>query len=139
MIANDLDTLSEVQNDLIQNVVSEIPNGSQIAIAIIENGQSKFFGFRKYQDSISIVKNHDRIFEIGSITKVFTSTLLANFVMNDRVALTDDISEYLNFKLHKNPKISFEQLATHTSGFPRIGGLHDQTFCRRTCSRQCPG
>ena len=39
--------------------------------------------------------NGDTIFEIGSITKVFTSLVLADMVQNGEVALTDPVAKYL--------------------------------------------
>ena len=63
------------------------------------------------------------IFEIGSISKVFTSLLLAQTVMEGKAALTDPISKYLPPGLKLDPKvagITLEQLATHTSGLPRL-------------------
>jgi CubicO group peptidase (beta-lactamase class C family) len=63
------------------------------------------------------------IFEIGSISKVFTSLLLAQTVIEGKAALTDPISKYLPADLTLDPKvasITLEQLATHTSGLPRL-------------------
>ena len=39
--------------------------------------------------------NGDTMFEIGSITKVFTSLLLADAVERGEVALTDPVAKYL--------------------------------------------
>lgn len=63
------------------------------------------------------------IFEIGSITKVFTGLLLAQAVVERRVALDDPISRYLPSSLSLDPKvaaITLEELSTHTSGLPRM-------------------
>ena len=68
----------------------------------------------------------DTIFEIGSITKVFTSLLLADAVERGEVALTDPISNFLPGDL-KTPElngrsITLVDLATHTSGLPQVFG-----------------
>jgi D-alanyl-D-alanine-carboxypeptidase/D-alanyl-D-alanine-endopeptidase len=64
------------------------------------------------------------VFEIGSITKVFTSLLLADAVQRGEVALTDPVSKYLppNVKVPERggKKIMLIDLATHTSGLPRL-------------------
>jgi len=64
------------------------------------------------------------VFEIGSITKVFTSLLLADAVRRGEVALTDPVSKYLppNVKVPERggKKITLVDLATHTSGMPRM-------------------
>jgi D-alanyl-D-alanine-carboxypeptidase/D-alanyl-D-alanine-endopeptidase len=64
----------------------------------------------------------DTVFEIGSITKVFTSLLLADMVKRGEVALTDPVSKYLppDVKVPERggKKITLVDLATHTSGLP---------------------
>jgi D-alanyl-D-alanine-carboxypeptidase/D-alanyl-D-alanine-endopeptidase len=66
----------------------------------------------------------DTVFEIGSITKVFTSLLLADAVKRGEVALTDPVSKYLppDVKVPERggKKITLIDLATHTSGLPRM-------------------
>lgn len=64
------------------------------------------------------------VFEIGSVTKVFTSLLLADMVQRGEVALTDPVSKYLppDVKMPERggKKITLADLATHTSGLPRM-------------------
>jgi CubicO group peptidase (beta-lactamase class C family) len=66
----------------------------------------------------------DTVFEIGSVTKVFTSLLLSDMVQQGEVALTDPVRKYLpaDTKVpHRNGReITLEDLATHTSGLPRL-------------------
>ena len=68
--------------------------------------------------------NGDTIFEIGSITKVFTSLLLADAVQRHEVALTDPVAKYLPATVTMPQRggraITLEDLATHTSGLPRL-------------------
>ena len=65
----------------------------------------------------------DTMFEIGSITKVFTSLLLADMVERGEVKLEDPVAMYLPKGVavpSRNDKpISLADLATHTSGLPR--------------------
>jgi CubicO group peptidase (beta-lactamase class C family) len=64
----------------------------------------------------------DTVFEIGSVTKVFTSLLLADAVQRGEVALTDPVSKYLppDVKVPERggKKITLADLATQTSGLP---------------------
>ena len=66
----------------------------------------------------------DTLFEIGSATKVFTSLLLADAVQRGEVALTDPVSKFLpaGVKVPERggKKITLADLATHTSGLPRL-------------------
>jgi CubicO group peptidase (beta-lactamase class C family) len=65
----------------------------------------------------------DTVFEIGSVTKVFTGTLLAQAVVNGEVQLDDPISMYLPEGVtapeYEGRSITLLDLATHTSGLPR--------------------
>jgi serine-type D-Ala-D-Ala carboxypeptidase/endopeptidase len=64
------------------------------------------------------------LFEIGSISKVFTGILLAQAVLEKKVKLTTTIAELMSktqrFADADVAAITLEQLATHTSGLPRM-------------------
>lgn len=66
----------------------------------------------------------DTIFEIGSITKVFTGILLADAVLSGKAALEDPVSRHLPADLlgAESPlrSITLLELSTHTSGLPRL-------------------
>lgn len=65
----------------------------------------------------------DTVFEIGSISKVFTSLLLADAVERGEVALTDPVSRFLPATVRmpaRGRAITLQDLATHTSGLPRL-------------------
>ena len=63
----------------------------------------------------------DSVFEIGSVTKVFTSVLLADMVRRGEVKLTDSVFSYLlphTSRAQEQRTITLADLATHTSGLP---------------------
>ena len=63
------------------------------------------------------------IFEIGSVTKTFTSTLLADMARDRIVALDDPVQRHLPAGLRlpvRGREITLEDLATHCSGLPRL-------------------
>ncbi len=67
----------------------------------------------------------DTIFEIGSITKTFTGTILAQMVSSGEVALDSKVRQYAppQYKFRESKSagdITLLQLATHTSGLPRL-------------------
>ena len=66
------------------------------------------------------------VFEIGSITKVFTGLLLAQAVIEKKTRLESTLSEILGpgqwFADPRVARITLLQLATHTSGLPRLPG-----------------
>jgi CubicO group peptidase (beta-lactamase class C family) len=63
----------------------------------------------------------DTVFEIGSVTKVFTSVLLADMVQRGQVKLTDSVFSHLPLETSRaqdGRTIALVDLATHTSGLP---------------------
>jgi CubicO group peptidase (beta-lactamase class C family) len=63
------------------------------------------------------------IFEIGSVTKVFTATLLAVMVEEGLVTLEDPVQRYLPAGVElpvRGRPITLADLATHTAGLPRL-------------------
>lgn len=66
----------------------------------------------------------DSLFEIGSVTKVFTALLLADAVARGEVSLDDPVSKFVpagvKVPQRGGRKITLIDLATHTSGLPRL-------------------
>jgi len=65
----------------------------------------------------------DTEFELGSLTKTFTSLLLAELVVESKAALDDPVTKYLPDAkaLTRNGKaVTLGQLATHRSGLPKL-------------------
>jgi CubicO group peptidase (beta-lactamase class C family) len=66
----------------------------------------------------------DTVFEIGSITKVFTALLLAEMATRGEVSLDDPVAKYLpggvKMPERNGKQITFLDLATYRSGLPRL-------------------
>lgn len=83
----------------------------------------KTYGYGETNKGNRELPNANTIFEIGSITKTFTATILAHYVNEGKISLTDPIVKYLpdslstNLELHK---ITIMNLSNHTSGLPTI-------------------
>jgi CubicO group peptidase (beta-lactamase class C family) len=64
------------------------------------------------------------VFEIASLTKIFTGILLAEAVVEKKVSLDTTVAELLGtsfrFADARVGRISLRQLSTHTSGLPRM-------------------
>jgi D-alanyl-D-alanine-carboxypeptidase/D-alanyl-D-alanine-endopeptidase len=91
-----------------------------IAVAIIENGETRFVSHGTLAaDGTQDVTEHT-IFEAGSITKVFTNLLLAQLVNEGKIDLDAPIADYLpeGFELPEEDgrAITAFDLATHSSG-----------------------
>ena len=68
----------------------------------------------------------DRVFEIGSITKVFTASILAGMVADGSVRLDDPVAKYLPASVRvpsrNGRQITLVDLSTQSSGLPRLPG-----------------
>lgn len=73
-------------------------------------------------DSVQI--GEDAVFEIGSVTKAFTGTLLADMVLRGEVSLDDPVARYLPDEVRMPSRngraITLLDLATHRSGLPTV-------------------
>ena len=96
--------IAQDPSEIIFKTAKTFPDHTQIAIAIINNGKVNYFGIDKKRDTILWINNHESVFEIGSISKVFTSTLLANLVIEGKVKLTDNVNDYLKIPLKNECK-----------------------------------
>lgn len=65
----------------------------------------------------------ESIFELASVTKVFTTTSLAMEVEAGRMRLDDSVARYASYLEqhgHDIKRVTLEMLATHTSALPRV-------------------
>lgn len=96
-----------------------------IVVAVVDEKGTRFMSFGKTSESTSAkTADENTVFEIGSITKTFTGTLLAIAVRRGEVFLDDPVSKYLP-KTVKAPsfggkEISLLDLATQSSGLPSL-------------------
>ncbi len=104
----------------VSSLLTKLPNHSEIAIVVINKSNETFYGAKKKNNSVQHVENSNRVFQIGSISKVFTSTLLADLVNEEKLKLTDPTYKYLKVKKSKIKEIQLQQLANHTAGFPNM-------------------
>jgi len=95
-----------------------------IIVGIINPGGTRYYSYGKTAVSGNQKPDENTVFEIGSITKVFTSTLLADMVERGEMTLDDQIEKYLpktvRAPTRKGQSITLAHLATHTSSLPRL-------------------
>ena len=87
-------------------------DGIAVAVAAVDRGG----GWPAFARTAGLPE--DARFEIGSITKTMTAALLASLVGDGVLTLDDEIGRWL--AAGPNGNITLEQLATHTSGLPRL-------------------
>ncbi|MCT2536828.1 beta-lactamase family protein [Aquibacillus koreensis] len=94
-----------------------------LTIGIYREGETEIITEGNPSSLPKIAPEH-RIYEIGSITKVFTASLLAKAITEKKINLDDSITEYLptlkkNITLQAHP-VTIRHLTTHTSGLPSL-------------------
>ena len=96
-----------------------------VVVGVIEPSGRRIVTYGRSSANANTPLNGDTLFEIGSMTKVFTSLLLAEAVQRGEVALTDPISKYLPASVkvpERGRAITLQDLSTHSSGLPRMPG-----------------
>lgn len=112
--------VSDMQIESIAQTLSYYPNNTQLAIAFVDDSMTTFYGAIRRNDSLKTIENSERVFEIGSLSKIFTSALLADLAVENKLQLDRPIQNYLDFPLNDSLQITFKELANHTSGLPRV-------------------
>jgi len=97
-----------------------------LAMGVLENGRMHVYSYGETAKDNQLVPDGNTLFEIGSITKTFTSTLLAYFVQQGKLNLDDPVNKFLpdsiaNLQFNGKP-ITLRSLANHSSGLPRLPG-----------------
>jgi CubicO group peptidase (beta-lactamase class C family) len=110
--------------EVLQNRIDVGKKGVGIVVGLVDDKGIRVISYGKPNLKSDQTVNGDTVFEIGSVTKVFTATLLADMVERGEVSLNDPISKYLPKSL-KTPtragkEITLLDLSTQTSGLPRL-------------------
>jgi len=105
---------------IIFDQIEDMPENAQLSMAFIKNDSVFYLGYIKQNNQLIVKNNTDSIFEIGSISKIFTSTLLAHALIEEKVKKEVSINKYLPFKVKNGKKINLLMLSNHTSGLIRI-------------------
>lgn len=118
--ALDAEQLSAEQTELIHQYSQDFPNDTELSIAFIDGERVSYYGIIRKNDSLFYQDNYKSVFEIGSVSKVFTSTLLAKLVVSESIKLDQSINHLSPVSLGNPEKITLKELANHTSGLPRL-------------------
>lgn len=113
--------------DVVASIKSRIDFGltPSIVIGIIDKDGMHYYSFGTKTVGGELVDEHS-IYEIGSISKTFTATLLADNIVKGKMKADDPVSKYLpaavKVPMYKGggPQITLGNLSDHTSGLPRM-------------------
>lgn len=95
-----------------------------IVVGVIDERGARVISYGTLSRSNHTPVDGDTIFEIGSITKVFTTEVLADMVTKGEVKLDDPVAKYLPAAVkvpqRNGRQITLLDLATQHSGLPRL-------------------
>jgi len=94
-----------------------------LSIGVYDNGNITYYNYGICSDENPVPPNNQSVYEIGSITKTFTTAALVQMIEEGKVQYNDPVSKYLPQELVNWPdsvNITLEELATHRSGLPRL-------------------
>ncbi|MEO8842579.1 MAG: serine hydrolase domain-containing protein [Kofleriaceae bacterium] len=98
---------------------AEISNS--IVVGIYDAGKTEVYGFGKGPDGAP--PTGTTLYELGSITQVYTNLMFADAVQRREVALDTNLAELVppgvTVPTFQNTRITLGMLATHTSGLPK--------------------
>ncbi len=93
-----------------------------LTIGVLKDDQVFFYGYGETQKGNKQVPDSTTFFEIGSITKVFTSIAALDFLRERNLGIETPIKAFLPNDLPTLKKgdveVNFKHLMTHTSGLP---------------------
>lgn len=113
----------DIDEFLLKTMVEKNIPGLQIAIVkknkIIKTGH---YGLSNIQDSVAVKDN--TVFPINSMTKLFTGVAIMQLVEQNKLYVTDKISQHLTDLPKEWNELTVKQLLAHTSGLPDIMSGH---------------
>lgn len=111
---------------LIDRLAARTPHsrsGSALAVGVVDGEHMLVRGYGSVRPVQPLPPDAITMFEIGSITKVFTALLLADMAREGMVGLEDELAAYLPgvaVPRRGGRAIRLVDLATHTSGMPSV-------------------
>jgi CubicO group peptidase (beta-lactamase class C family) len=114
---------TEIRKILADRIGAESA-GLAMVVGVIDANGRRVIAYGSLAKENNRRADRDTVFEIGSMTKVFTSLVLVEMARRGEVAVDDPVSKYLPASV-KTPdrngqKITLADLSTHRSGLPRM-------------------
>jgi CubicO group peptidase (beta-lactamase class C family) len=109
---------------ILEDRIDRDSNGVGLVVGIIDDHGPHVFAYGRMKAGETRPVNGDTLFEIGSITKTFTALVLQDMADHGELALDDPVGKFLPAGVkapsYHGRQITLLDLATHTSGLPRL-------------------
>lgn len=114
-------------NSAIDKIVGSLSDHQEhtgLVVGVINREGQAIYGYGRANDggapSTGEPPSGDTLFEIGSVTKLFTASLLAILEAEGRLSLDDAVRDHEPSLAHFPPEMTLLRLATHTAGLPKM-------------------
>ncbi|WP_018300752.1 serine hydrolase [Fangia hongkongensis] len=119
-------------NQLINQGIYKMGQLPGLLVGVVANGKTQLFSCGETVKGNNIRPTGDTIWQIGSVSKVLTTSIFAMMVDQGKITLTaklqDNLPKGTTVPSYQGRSITLLDLATHTSGLPReITGLNKNT------------
>lgn len=102
-----------------------------LSVGILRDGKTFFYGYGETVKGNGKIPDAGTLFEIGSISKTFTATMLGMAVGEGKLKLDDPVNRYLPDSIpllqYQGKAATIRTLSNHTSGIPRMPGNFQAT------------
>src|SRR5216110_1815994 len=112
--------IEQIVRQKVQPILPKNGQGGGVAVAVWVNGKTSFFNYGMADNAQNRPVTADSIFNLGSVGKVFATTLLAQTVKQGELSLDDPVAKYVT-ELQRGGdvrRITLGELASHSSGLP---------------------
>lgn len=122
-VESQLPSDSEIRKILMGRIGAE-NLGIGVVVGVIDSKGRRVVAYGSLAKDDKRPLTGDTVFEIGSMTKVFTSLVLMDMAKKGEVAVTDPVANYLPASVkvpeRNGRKITLQDLSTQSSGLPRM-------------------
>ncbi|SIQ94549.1 CubicO group peptidase, beta-lactamase class C family [Alkalispirochaeta americana] len=94
-----------------------------VVVGVYRDGRSFVRGYGTVRTEAPVLPDATTAFQIGSVSKIFTATLLQTLCDEGVVSMETTLNELLGGSIPLSPAaqgVTLKQLVTHTSGFPSV-------------------
>ena len=119
-------TNSYISEEVKEKLDARVDNGiyAGVVVGVIDSKGVQYYSYGLKSSKSNEKVDENSIFEIGSISKTFTGTILASMVEKGEVKLDDPLQKYLpegvTAPTRNGRSITLAEMSNHTSGLPRM-------------------
>ena len=116
----------QAQSPEVKGLVAEYMSKNKIpavTLAIVKDGKAEIHAFGTADIENNVPAKPETVYQIGSVTKQFTATLVMRLVEQGKVKLTDGVLSYLPDLPKEWAGVTIKHLLNHTSGIKSYTGI----------------